>query len=684
MTFLPVFDAEHSSTRDKIITILASQPGQNTKQINNALKKQYAINVTYQAVHKTLKQMIDEGILRTDGRDYLINAGWLEKIKSFINKTENTIDLARSETQSAESGDSKTRVIEVNSLKEVDAYWLNFEKRALAELVKLPKEDRILYLYLPHCWFALSYPQNEHEFMNELKKIEAKVYYFCSGNTVVDRWVRDFYHKYPDSPYRIFLGVNAEPTSEKWISPFMLTDVIFPSGFLKVYDELYNKTADIKDLELGKFLIDVYEVREPIQIIENLSESVISNIRQSSHRRAIGLLKSENDGIIHIKDKFIQYWDILNSIPEASRTKVLDFGMGMPDSGIFRIPDSIKKKLHSSIDKNNFEIYEQQEGNSELLKEIMQFENKSIKGTIKLSTENLMMVPGAIMGYFLLLDKLIHPQDEIIMFRPMYFSQLYISKLKAKINLVDLSSEKSYFDDLKKNLNESTRAVALVNPNNPTGKFIPVAEIEKIIEYCKNRNIYVIIDESCAVYIYNETNAGLPINITEPNVIRIKSFSKLHNISGYRLGYIMGPKNIIMDLRHNVPAIYGNPTVMANEALIEDFKIRNLEKPDESYNKIYETNYKLLKENRDIAYKALKQSQKIRQVILPDACYYIFFQYKEGKGSFKIFQELLSKKDIDVFPGSIFGMPEEENWMRLCFAREPKILKEGLKRILDY
>ncbi len=669
---LPVFDKENSTTRDKIISILAMEPSQNTKKINAVLKKQYALNVTYQAIHKTLKQMVEQGVLEFDGKSYKINSKWVEELKMFVEKSSNfTIKSSESRSQ------GEISVIEVNSLKEVDKFWLGFEKSILKEFETLPEKERIAYLYLPHCWFALSYPQNEHEFMRDLKKIKGKIYYFCSGDTLVDRWVKEFYSNYPDSPYKIFLGVKSESTSEKWISSNKVTDVFFPSGFLKIYDELYSKTKDIMHIQLGQFLDEVYKIREPIQIVENTNINVIKNIQKISLKRAEKLLYMEgnNYGTELEKKSFLEYWDAINS-----SEKTLDLGMGMPDPKIFPIPKKIREKLHQSIDDNRFIEYIRQEGNLSCINELKEYENKRQKNDAYTS-KNFFFTPGAIMAYSLLLNLLIEEGDEIILWRPSYFSQVYASKRKAKVVMIDSKDFEIKAKDLVANLTDKTKIITITQPNNPTGKFISQNELKNIIEIAKEKNIYVIIDESCDSYRFNEYS--FPQEISAKNVIRIKGFSKLENLSGYRLGYIIADKDILANLKTEVPAVYGNATVMMYDALEYDLKVRNKKIVDKEYNKVYETNKTYLENNLKYILESFKKSKNIEKVIVPDACYYIFFKLKRKTDVHTTFRELLKSKQINILPGTIFGMPETENWFRMCFARDFETLKKGIKRILE-
>jgi hypothetical protein len=484
---LPIFDTKNSSTKDKIISILSVYPNLNTKKINSTLKKQYALDVTYQAVHKTLKQMVEQGVLTHDGKSYGINQKWIDNLTLFANKTRKIANGIK-DGDNIISDDFNTKVIEVNSLKDVDEYWLNYEKDALKTLAMLPKEKRIIYLYLPHCWFALSYPQNEHEFMRDLKKINGKVYYFCEGDNIVDRWVRDFYHNYPDSPYKIFLGVKAGSVSEKWISPTKVTDVIFPSGFLKVYDDLYNNTKDIRDIQLGQFLDEVYKIREPIQIIENKNEKVISNIQTISKKKTESLLMSEEKiNQINIEKKsFIEYWNTLNN----SKKEIIDLGMKMPSPNVLKIPNITLKKLHESIDNGEFVKYTRQEGDINCVKEIIKYENGKIKNNQFYSDSNLMFTPGAIRAFSLIIDNFLDKDDEIFMWKPMYFSQLYLSKTKSKPKIVQNKDYNASFKSFKENITSDTKMVAICQPNNPTGLYIPKEELKNIIDFAKKKKRY--------------------------------------------------------------------------------------------------------------------------------------------------------------------------------------------------
>jgi aspartate aminotransferase len=194
----------------------------------------------------------------------------------------------------------------------------------------------------------------------------------------------------------------------------------------------------------------------------------------------------------------------------------------------------------------------------------------------------------------------------------------------------------------------------------------------------------VVIDESCDVYRFNDEFANWhPENINSENVVRIKSFSKKNNISGYRIGYIIANNKIINHIKEEVPAIYGNPTVMAYNSILLDYKILNNEINDKEYELIYKNNKKILKTNLDLVYSALKNCKKVSKVIKPQACYYIFFRINSKIDNLDLFKKIFEDLNIALLPGRVFG-ERSENWFRLCFARDTVELESALSKLIKF
>lgn len=383
-------------------------------------------------------------------------------------------------------------------------------------------------------------------------------------------------------------------------------------------------------------------------------------------------------------DYFNKYWHKLNSLDKKTHTKLIDLGMGMPDQNYFRVPIILTKKLHESIDKNDFVKYCRPEGNPQIISEIVDYENSQLSNDYVYSSSNVIMTPGAISSFAMLVDTLLNPKDEILILSPSYFSLAGLSELKANVNEVVSPSLNFDFQFVKKNVSLKTKLIFLCNPNNPTGLFFPTNELKKLIKWSKLHDIFIVIDESCRNYIFKKLNQRDFHNVALNNIIRIKSFSKEQNLSGYRIGYILANNKIIASLKKIIPVLYGNATLMADRAILTELKIKNGKLKNSNYNNAVSSNLDKMNKSRNLAFNKLVKSNKIEKVIMPEACYYMFVKCKFAGNSFELFERLVDKAYIDVCPGVLFGLPKNEPWIRICFARKSIVLNNGINKLLEF
>jgi aspartate/methionine/tyrosine aminotransferase len=173
----------------------------------------------------------------------------------------------------------------------------------------------------------------------------------------------------------------------------------------------------------------------------------------------------------------------------------------------------------------------------------------------------------------------------------------------------------------------------------------------------------------------------LPSNINHESVIRIRTFSKDPNLAGYRLGYILAVPSIIARLRALAPVLYGNPNVMGLRAILTEFLIKNGKLHDPNYTETSIRNYSLIKEARDYLYARLSKHPLVDAIILPDACYYMLARFHFSGGSRAFSEILLQSELLDVVPGTVFGLPENEAWVRMCFARDKAFLDKAISKL---
>lgn len=273
---LPVFVNEKSSTRDKIISILVSHSGENTKKINSILKKQFSLNVTYQAIHKTLKQMVEEGIIKYENKGYIISKLWIESLSQFISQIKSV-----SESKSKESThyiiSPTLETIECDTFQEMLKYFFQFREEYFNKIDSIPFDKRIICYHGPHMQVAINQPRAEYEFMDRLEQNKTQVFCLIKGKTLVDKWNERFYNSQKTQSYLVKTGANCSSISEVWIYPDKLVEIFFSDKLWTYFNDLYINIKKIEDINFSKVIEKLYEYNDvPIKILVHKDKSIIN------------------------------------------------------------------------------------------------------------------------------------------------------------------------------------------------------------------------------------------------------------------------------------------------------------------------------------------------------------------------------------------------------------------------
>ncbi|MBU0757507.1 MAG: hypothetical protein KKF44_05550 [Nanoarchaeota archaeon] len=314
--FIPEFKADSSSTKDKIVQILADSPGIKTKRIHFLLKKKYGVQVTYQAVHKLVKQMSSHGVVVEEERKYMINSNWIHELKHFIRSVEKNVGTnAASESKIIHQKiNPNLEIIELNTLQEAEDYFFRFREEYFNNVEKIDPKYRILCLHAPHLYIALLSPNKEFEFMDRLIQNKTKHYTLCRGDTVVERWIQRFYNSKKGQPYTVKIGANCSSMNETWLYPDKLIEVYFSQKFWKFYDDLYKSIESIDEINYSSIIEKLYLLKkEPFKIIIHKDPSLIKIARDETleqfgiGKKTIEIVEKHprsNGGFISNKERF--------------------------------------------------------------------------------------------------------------------------------------------------------------------------------------------------------------------------------------------------------------------------------------------------------------------------------------------------------------------------------------------
>lgn len=355
----------------------------------------------------------------------------------------------------------------------------------------------------------------------------------------------------------------------------------------------------------------------------------------------------------------IDYSVIRKAFSFGRKKGVINLTIGQPD---FETPDYLKKSAQKAISEGQNK-YTETKGLLELRKMISA---KLFSDGIVRNEEEIIITSGTTSGIFMTLFSLINPGDEVIIFAPYFIAYLEIIKLlggKAKIVRTNRDFQPD-IDQLKKLISKNTKAIIINSPNNPTGVVYPKEVIEQVVEVAKGENIYIISDEIYSSLVFDQTKVFSPAQIY-PSTIVINGISKMASATGWRVGFVAGPKEIVDAIEKiqqytNVcaPSVFQYASI---EAILKTVDKKIID---------------LYQKRRDITYKALKENF---EVVKPLGAFYLFVKL-EISGT--VFAKKLLDKDVAVVPGEAFGK-DFKNYIRISFAIDDQKLKKALIIIKD-
>lgn len=377
-----------------------------------------------------------------------------------------------------------------------------------------------------------------------------------------------------------------------------------------------------------------------------------------------------NPTVVNIKPSGIRkYFDIA-----AQMDDVISLGVGEPD---FPTPWHVRQVGIKSIE-DGCTFYTANSGLMELRTEICNYLKRRFSVEYKPESEVLVTVGGseAIDGFF---RSVVAIGDEVIIPEPSFVCYAPLVTLCGGIPVPVETYEKDEFcldpEVLKSKITPKTKALVLPFPNNPTGAVMSRKQLEDIADVLKDTDILVISDE-----IYGELTYTEEGHVSFPSIpgmwertVLVSGFSKAYSMTGWRLGYACGPKEIIAQMtKIHQFGIMSAPTT-AQYAAIEALK-----NGDEDIAKMraeYDRRRKLLVNGfRSIGMDCFE----------PRGAFYVFPSVKKlGMTSEEFCQRLLESKHVAVVPGDAFGESGKGN-IRVSYSYSVKHLKTALERIGEF
>ena len=358
---------------------------------------------------------------------------------------------------------------------------------------------------------------------------------------------------------------------------------------------------------------------------------------------------------------------------KAEGKDIVNFAAGEPD---FDTPDFIKEEAIRAI-QSGFTKYTPTTGIPELKKLICEKFKKD--NSVEYFPEQIVVSCGAKHSIYNTLLALVNRGDEVLIPLPYWVSYPEMVNLcEGSPRFIKTRSDNNFKvtpGELESHISAKTKLFILNSPSNPTGCVYNKKELEAIAKICVEKKIFVISDEIYEKLIYDGLThvsiASFSRDIYDLTVT-INGLSKSHSMTGWRIGYLGAPKDIVEAISKLQDHSTSNPNSIAQKAAQAA-----LSAPDDFSKKICAE----FQKRRDYCAKRLGSMKKITYV-LPEGAFYIFFNIaKTGLDSGTFASRLLDELYVSLIPGNGFGM---DDYCRMSFATSHDQLEKGLDRIEQF
>lgn len=357
----------------------------------------------------------------------------------------------------------------------------------------------------------------------------------------------------------------------------------------------------------------------------------------------------------------------------AQMDNVISLGVGEPD---FQTPWNVRQAAITSLEKGKTK-YTANSGLAELRKAISENIRKNT-GVSYCENDEIIVTVGGSEGIDISIRTLIESGDEVLIVEPCFVCYAPIVSLCGGVPVSVQTTEETQFrltpEMLREKITDKTKLLILPFPNNPTGAIMERSDLEAIAEVIRDTNILILSDEIYSSLTYGTKHCSIiEIEGMKERTIYVNGFSKAYAMTGWRLGYVAGPKPIIKQmLKIHQYGIMSSPTVSQYAA------VEALENCDEDIIKMrdeYDMRRRwLVKALNDIGLTCFE----------PKGAFYVFPSIKStGLTSEEFCERLVYEHNVAVVPGNAFGECGE-GYIRISYAYSLKHIMTAIDRIKEF
>lgn len=357
----------------------------------------------------------------------------------------------------------------------------------------------------------------------------------------------------------------------------------------------------------------------------------------------------------------------------------INLGQGICD---MPTPDPIKRGAHEAIDEDQ-SIYSYY-GGIQPLREALLEKARTYNRIPARGVDDIMVTVGSTGAFVATMFTLLDPGDEVIVFEPYYgyhCNLLTVMGAHLKFVRTEAPDWAIDFDTVESLITERTKAIIVTTPNNPTGKVWSRDELERMRDLIVEYDLYAITDEIYEYMLYDghEHISLASIEGAYDRTITLSGFSKTYNMTGWRLGYAVGPEAIISKMGLLSDLIYICAPTPLQHGVAEAFEMSSayFSEMAAAYDR-----------KRTLMCTTLEEIGF--NVPWPEGSYYVLADFSPLRDRFEGFEDdmtasrtLVEKAGIGTVAGRSFFADDADgdSCLRFCFAKEYPILEEACRRL---
>ena len=364
----------------------------------------------------------------------------------------------------------------------------------------------------------------------------------------------------------------------------------------------------------------------------------------------------------------------LNEAARRLREKgepVIHLGIGEPKN-----PAPLNAILGSSAKLHEGYVkYTPVDGSPALKKAIIRYTEENYGRLV--APENIIVSTGAKQSLYNVLFSIVNPQDEVVVLAPHWVSYPEMVKMVYGIPVVVTPEDGTFYqrmEDIEAAVTSYTKAIIVNSPNNPSGVVYREDFLAEIVEFCEQKDIYLIMDDIYHRLVFEGVTAPSAYQYTQKDientrVIVVNGVSKLYGMTGFRIGWVIANRRMVEVMTNVQGQITSGASTVSQAAAMGALM---------GVQSVVENLRLTIQNNRDILMHEMRSFSDVN-LIEPDGTFYALPDFRAySNDSVELANFLLEKARVVTVPGSEFGM---EGHLRLSFSGSVNEVIEGVERM---